>query len=185
MKYLSLIVIALSLALCSCNNNDETPPEIVLPISETFVPVSVDFNINDIDQEQKRQLIHLVNNDHVVNSASEIPDDPMGLDDTYGSSFSTINFREYTLLIKYLLHDWTIDTYSNRYFRNTEDNSYNWAVNIGTVSDTDVDLDDMRFTRFAILVKKLPADAKFRSWYGLTELGWYPGSKDKRLKIRD
>ena len=44
------------------------------------------------------------------------------------------------------------------------------SINIGTASDTEY----CRFTRFAILVKKLPTDAKVVIWQGLTQLGWYP-----------
>ncbi len=158
--------------LCSCNNNDEPDLEILLPISETYIHASIEFNINSMDEEQKRNLIHLVNNEHIINNVSELPNDPIGFSEAYHK----INFKESTLLIKYVLHDYTIDTYSNRYYRNTKENSYNWAVNIGTASDTNIDSDDMWFTRFAILVKKLPADAQVKSWFGLTQLGWFPES---------
>lgn len=176
LKYSSFLFIVFSIIFCSCNKNDDPELEVNLPITETFLPVSVDFNVNDIDTEQKRQLTHLVNNEHIVNDISEIPEDPLGLNETHGSSFSKINFKEYTLLIKYVLHDWSIDTYNNRFYRNTKEGTYNWTVNVGTVSISDDSSDDLRFSRFAILVKKLPADAKITSWFGLTYLGWYPSS---------
>ncbi len=173
MKYLNCLLITLSLLLLGCNKNDETPLEIGLPIAATYLPATMEFNINDIDDEQKHNIFHLVNNEHIVNSVSELPDDPIGFSET----FHEINFREYTLLIKYVLHDYTIDTYNNRYFRNTKEDTYNWSVNIGTSSDTDVDTDEEMLTRFAILVHKLPADAQVRSWFGLTSIGWYPKEK--------
>lgn len=172
MRYLSLLLLTISLMLCSCNNNDEPDLEISLPIHEKYLPVSINFNINSLDDAQKRDLIHLVNNEHIINDASELPNDPIGFSDAY----TKINFNESTLLIKYLLHDYTIDTYRNRYYLNTKENIYNWSINIGTASDIDVDSDDMFFTRFAILVKKLPSDAHVKTWYGLTQLGWFPES---------
>lgn len=170
MKYLTLLFLSLSLLLCSCGNNDEPPLEVSLPISKTYLPASVEFNTNDISEEQKHNLIYLVNNEHIINTVSELPDDPIGFSDAYRK----INFNESTLLIKYVLHDYTIDTYSNTYYRNTKENSYNWYVNIGTSSDSDVDTDKTSLTRFAILVRKLPADAQVRFWVGLTQLGWFP-----------
>lgn len=170
MKYLTLLFLSLSLLLCSCGNNDEPPLEVSLPISKTYLPASVEFNTDDLSEEQKRELIHLANNDHVITTVAELPQDPIGLSDAYRK----INFNENTLLIKYVLHDYTIDTYSNTYYRDTKENSYNWYVNIGTASDTNVDTDNTSLTRFAILVRKLPADAKVRFWVGLTQLGWFP-----------
>ena len=169
MRYLSLFILTFSLILCSCNHH-EPALEIVLPISETFVPASMEINPNDMEEEQKRNIIHLVNtNHHIVNSADELPDDPIGFSEAYNK----VNFKNSTLLIKYMLHDYSIDTYNNRYYRNTKENSYNWVVNIGS-ANPDVDTDNILLTRFAILVNKLPADADFQSWYGLTNLGWFP-----------
>lgn len=170
MKYISVLCLIVGVIFCACNHNDEVELEIALPISATFLPATIESNINSIDDEQKRALIHLVNNQYIVNDASQLPNDPIGFSDTYRN----INFDENTLLIKYMLHDYAIDTYSNRYYRNTKENSYNWSVNIGTASDTDIVTDFNFFTRFAILVKKLPADAKVKFWYGLTQLGAFP-----------
>lgn len=174
MKYLSVLLLTLSLMLSSCNNNDEPDSEIALPISETYLPTSIEFNIMGIDEEQKHEFIHLVNNEYIINDASELPDDPIG----FSYAYHKINFKENTLLLKYVLHDYTIDTYSNRYYLDTKENSYNWIVGIGTASDSDIDTDDMSFTRFAILVKKLPADAHVKSWLGLKSLGWFPATNN-------
>lgn len=170
MKYFSPLFVILSLALFSCNNNDSPDLEITLPVAETYVPASIEFDVHDIDDEQKRDLIRLANNDHIINDVAELPDDPIG----FGEAYHKINFTEYTLLIDYVLHDYTIDTYSTRFFRNTKENSFNWSVNIGTASDMSIETGLMRFTRFAILVRKLPADAQVKFWLGLTQLGWFP-----------
>lgn len=170
MKYLNLIIIALMLLFGSCNRHEEPQLEVKVAIIDTYLPVSWEYNAKDITQEQKKNIFHLVNNDHVVNDVSELPDDPMGFSDAVRS----INYKEYTLLVKYVLHDWKIDTYSNRYYRNTKENSYNWSINVGTSSDIDVDSDEETLTRFAIKVKKLPPDAVFKSWFGLYSIGSFP-----------
>lgn len=170
MKYLSYLFLLLGLLTVSCNNNDEPPLEFGLPISGTFIPATVEYDETQLTEAQKKNLIHLVNNQHVVNDVSELPEDPFGFSDTYRQ----IDFKEYTLLIKYMLHDYTIDTYSNRYFRNTKENSYNWSVNVGTTSDTSVDGDELYFTRFAIYVKKIPEGAEVKSWFGLMQIGKRP-----------
>ena len=168
MRYLSLLILTFSLLLCSCNHHNEPPLEIILPISETYLPSSIELP-NSLDEEQKRNIIHLVNNQHIVNSADELPNDPMG----FSEAFDKINFKNSTLLIKYMLHDYSIDTYNNRYYRNTKENSYNWMINIGSAS-SDLDTDNVTLTRFAILVKKLPEDANVKSWFGLSHIGWFP-----------
>ena len=168
MKYFGLLLLqALCLIMCSCDKNEEPELEIALPISDTYLPASLGFNVSSMDDVRKRELIHLVHNEHIINDIAELPDDPIGFSEAY----QKINFKEYTLLIKYLLHYYTIDTYSNRFYRNTKENSYNWTVSIGTASDTDIDTDEIWFTRFAILVRKIPADAQIRTWLGLTFLG--------------
>lgn len=168
MKYLSLLLLTVSLILSSCNHN-EPALEIVFPISETYVPSSIELP-NSLDEEQKRNIFHLVNNNpHIVNNADELPNDPIGFSEAYNK----INFKNSTLLITYMLHDYTIDTYNNRYYRNTKENSYNWMINIGSAS-SNLDTDNTTLTRFAILVKKLPEDANVKSWFGLSQIGWFP-----------
>lgn len=175
MRIFSCLIIALSLILCSCNNN-EPVTTIGLPISETYIPATIEINVKTIDDDLKHNLLQLVNrNAHIVNSRDELPADPIGVSE----AFNRINFNEYTLLILYLLHDYTLDTYRNTFYLQTQENLYNWSVNIGTSSDLDNnDTDELFFTRFAIVVKKLPADAQVRGWYGLTNLGWYPATSE-------
>lgn len=166
MKYKSLLLLLLALTflLGSCNNNDETDLEIQLPIDETYVPATVGVDLAGITEEQKRNLIHLANNQYVINDVSELPNDLIG----FSEAFRKINFEEKTMLVRYVLHDYTIDAYTNRYYRDMKENSYNWVVGVGTTSDTGSFGEDSHFTRFAILVRKLPADAEVKMWYGLT-----------------
>lgn len=86
------MLLTLSLVLSSCNNNDETDLEIALPVSATYVPATMECNYNDLGEEQKRNLIHLVNNEHIVNNASELPDDPLG----FSAAYQQIDFNTNT-----------------------------------------------------------------------------------------
>ena len=92
MKPLNFLFLALCLILCSCNNNDEPDLEVTLPVSATYIPGSIEFDINNLEEEQKRDLIHLVNNEHIINNVAELPNDPMGFSEAYHK----INFKENT-----------------------------------------------------------------------------------------
>ena len=48
MKPLHFLFLALCLILCSCNNNDEPDLEVTLPVSATYIPVSIEFDINSM-----------------------------------------------------------------------------------------------------------------------------------------
>lgn len=167
MKQLGFLIFMLSLLFCSCNNNKETDLEIELPINSTFIPVSIDINTAEIGEKEREDIMNLVNNGHVVNDVSELPSDPIGKNE----AFYSVNFNENTLLIAYLFKKWSLDTYSNRFYKNTEENSFNWVVRIGSALDYDDDPDVVSLTRFAILVRKLPVDAKVQTWYSFSQLG--------------
>lgn len=167
MKQFGFLLFMATLLFCSCNNNNEPDLEIELPIIGSFIPASIEINKNEIGEKEKDEIMNLVHSKHIVNDVSELPNDPIGPNE----AFYNVDYREQTLLIMYLYKRWTIDTYSNRFYRNTEDNSYNWVVNLGTSSDLDDDTDFVHFTRFAIVVRKLPADADVQTWYSLTQLG--------------
>ena len=47
MKYIYLLVTALTMALCACNNNDEPVAERNLPISRNYLPTTVTFSPDD------------------------------------------------------------------------------------------------------------------------------------------
>ena len=154
----------LTLLFCSCNNNKEPDFEIALPITSEFIPASIEINRDELDELEKEEISNLINKKHIVNDISELPNDPIGQNE----AFYKINFQENTLLIMYKYHRWRIDTYANRFYRNTGDNSYNWLVKLGVTTDND-ETEVIQLTRFAILVKKLPADAIIEGWWSLSE----------------
>lgn len=165
MKHIGSLILMIALLLCSCNNNT-SDLEIELPINSVFIPASIAINKADLDDEQRNEIMNLVNNNHIVNDISEVPNDPIGQNE----AFHHINFDEYTLLIMYFFKSYSIDTYSNRFYKNTEENTFNWVVRIGTFTDSEDYGEDINLTRFAILVKKLPADADVITWRSLTTL---------------
>ncbi len=165
MKYIYLLVTALTMALCACNNNDEPVAERNLPISRNYLPTTVTFSPDD--KEMTDKLKGWADRQIIVNSLSELPDDPLGFSEAYTS----INFSESTLLLNYNVHDWTIDTYRNRYYLD-KDGVYNWSINIGTATKLDDPTTRLYFTRYAILVNKLPEDKDVRVWLALGSLNW-------------
>lgn len=168
MKYLTSILIALCL-LCSCKrNNDEPPTETLLPIAESYLPATVAFHISDSDWIEATK--EWADKKIIVNELSELPTDPLGFSDAY----KAINFNEYTLLIYYDIHNWKIDTYRNQYYHDNIKNTYNWTIRVRTANIPDGSSEQWYFTRYAILVKKLPADADITIWLsvGLLIGGW-------------
>ena len=166
MKKLSFVISILLLLFCSCNNN-EPDLEVELSINSVFIPATIEINKNDITDREREEIMNLVNNKHIVNDVSELPNDPFGQNE----AFFNINFSKQTLLITYLYKKWSFETYSNRFYKNTKENSYNWVVKLGINADYDEDTEVVQLTRFAILVRKLPIDADVQTWYSLTELG--------------
>lgn len=166
MKYLSFLLIAFSVLFCSCNKNDEPALNIELPIISVFIPETIDINKTEIDEQERAEIMNLVNNQHIINDVSEVPNDPIGKNEV----FYNINYKEQTLLIMYHFKMWPIITYNNQFYRNTQENTYNWVVKLGTTSDFDEDSDTVQLTRFAILVRKLPLNAEVKTWYSLTNL---------------
>lgn len=168
MKYLSLILIALSLCITACNHNNEPPVEVNLPIREQFVPGNIIFDMSDT--EFKDKVKPWMNKQVVVNSKEEIPDDPFGFQESYYK----INFAENTLLLCYQIHDYDIVSITNRYYRNTVENTYNWSIVLGIsgLINDDEEKEKAIISRYAILVPKLPADANVRIWHGLVNHNW-------------
>lgn len=166
MKPLISLLFLITLMVCSCNKNNEPDLVIELPINSVFIPVSIEIDKADLSEQERAEIMSLVNNKHIVNDVSELPSDPIGQNE----AFYHINYKELTLLITYHFKSWTIDTYSNRFYRNTQENSYNWVVSLGTATDYDYDTDTVQLTRFAIAVKKLPVNADVQTWYSVTSL---------------
>lgn len=165
-KYLNLAVVMLLALLASCNHNDEPPLEANLSVAEQYMPANTVFNADD--KEFLDKVKGYADKTMVINSLAELNDDPFGFSDAYKG----IDFDEYTLLVAYWLHDMKIDTFRNRYYRDTKEKTYNWAIHIGTSTPPDESPEQLEFTRFAILVKKLPADADIRIWKSIGALNW-------------
>ncbi len=165
MKYLTALVMSLVL-LCSCNNNDVPPTETILNVAEHYQPCTVVFSSDDT--EWLDRIKGWSDKKFVVNDVSELPDDPMGFSDAY----TGVDFSEYTMLITYNLHNWNIDTYHNRYYYDNVEGIYEWAICIGTSTVPDDKAEPWYFTRYAILVSKLPRDAKVQMWFSLGVLNW-------------
>lgn len=161
-----IIYFWVGLVLCSCNNNDTPQLEIEHSIAQNYIPESIAFKKNDNEFIEK--IKPLVNKDFIVNSVDQLPVDPIGFSEAYNH----INFKEYSLLISYVVHDWKIDTYRNRFYFNTAEQTYYWNYLIGTSSPTGTTSESPTFTRFAILVKKLPSDVNIKFYLSLGSLSW-------------
>ena len=166
MRFLTIFVLSSLLLLCSCNNNDEPPTETMLSVSEAYMPCTVAFNVNDTEFIDK--IKKWSDKKFVVNDLSELPDDPLGFSD----ASKKVDFNNYTLLITYDIHNWVIDTYRNRYYFDNIERTYNWTICVGTSTVPDDNTETWYFTRYAILVKKLPQDAKIQMWFSLGAINW-------------
>lgn len=165
MKLLSyLLIVSTVLSLTSCKNNDEPPTETLLPVVNAYVPETIRFDKNDTETVEKIKAFD--DKTIVVNDASELPDDPIG----FSNAYSGINFENYTLLLAYNVYDWTIDTYGHRYYYDYRDGAFNWAIRIG--SATKPGSGDLKFSRYALLVHKIPEGSKVKIWFSLGALNW-------------
>lgn len=157
---------AIGVTFSSCNKNDEPPSEINLPIIRQYLPVTVQFAADD--NEWKEKIKGWANKKVIVNVAAELPDDPLG----FSAAYKGVDFSDYTLLITYDVRDWEMETYDNRYYRDNVEKSYNWTIGIGTSTPPSDNPEQMYFTRYAILVKKLPQDATLNIWFSHRALNW-------------
>lgn len=164
MKHLVIIFLALGIALCSCNRHNEPPTETQFLINRQYLPVSI--GVDMADQELVDKIKDLSKSNFIINSADQLPDDPFGFNEAY----TDVNFDNYTLLLHYEMHKWRIDTYGNRFYRDNRENTINWAIRIGS-SEFD-ESEPIMFTRFAILIKKLPEDVDLKIWISLGALNW-------------
>lgn len=166
MKYLASLLLVLCMALSSCKNNDEPSTETPLPVMKAYLPASVEFDLNDSEWVEKIQKWS--NRKFVVNKLSEIPNDPLGFDET----FLDIDFDECTLLLAYDMHSYPIDSYRTRYYKDDAEDTYNWMVVVGTNDMPNQWSEAWHFTRYALLVKKLPTDTKLKFGLASTAINW-------------
>ena len=165
-KNSKIYFLLLAIILFSCNHNEEPPLETPLAISEAYLPVSVIFEKSD--PEFLNMCMKWHDTSFEVNSVEELPQDLFG----FNESYTGINFNEYTLLLVYKLHKWTIDTYQNRFVKNNHEDTFDWTLIIGASDFNKENEDHVTITRFAIKVRKLPTDAIVRYWWSITDYGF-------------
>lgn len=166
-KYISAVLVVLCAMFCSCNRHEDEPSgETTLHITRSYLPGTVVFYSDDSDWIDK--IKDWPNKTFVVNDLSELPDDPLGFPEAY----KAVNYNDHTLLIAYDIRNWPIDTYSNWYYRDNAEGTYNWAIRLGTSTVPDESAKERYFTRYAILVKKLPADSKVNIYFSIGAIGW-------------
>lgn len=165
MRHLSLLFAAIAFCLIGCTNHDDEPNyEFDATINGIYVPMSVTFDKSDT--EYLNLCRPWDNKFVVVNSTDELPTEPFGFNDTY----KNINFSDQTLLIYYSLNNFRVITCRNFYKKNIRENTYTWQLLLGVESKIEGASDNLTMTRYAILVPKVPTDAKVKVNYSLTSL---------------
>ena len=112
-----------------------------------------------------------MNTKWVVNSTEELPADPLGFDESYYK----INFSNQTLLLYYDIANYNIVAYQSRYFRNTVENTYNWSILLGIsgkLNEDDAQIEKLLFSRYALLVPKLPENAEVQISTSILDHNW-------------
>ena len=150
---IKIFIMLVGVLLCGCNRHEEPPVETVWPIQETYMPVGVVFDKTDTDFLERCREWN--NKRFIVNDVDELPADPLGFNDTYRN----INYKNYSLILVYRLHRWSIDTYRSWFTRNNVENTFNWTLTVVSNDFDPQDTNKVIITRFAITVKKLPEDA--------------------------
>jgi hypothetical protein len=158
------LLMVVCLCLTACNDNDEPKNDVELAITEQFQPCSV--TVCRSDSAFTEMCERWGNRTVVVNSADELPDDPMG----FSADFGNISFANQTLLLYYMGNQYDIQSCSNRYYQSVVDESLNWLIIMGVGGDiADVDK-TFCFTRFAILVPKLTDSSSLKIWLSVQSL---------------
>lgn len=169
MKYLNLLLVALVFILPACNNNDEPIPFKNIPVIESFLPVTVIFK--ESDTEFRDRIKGWNNEKIVVNSSSELPDDPLG----FTGYYSKINYKDYTLLLYYAVHTYDMISYRSNVINNTSEKSYDWKIILGAYGDLNngEKVERLAFTRYAVLVGKIPAtESNLKITLSVTDHNW-------------
>ena len=138
--------------LCACNRHSEPPVETMWPIQETYMPCSIEFDKSDIDFLTTCR--EWEDKNFIVNDVAELPNDPLGFNETYRN----ISYKNYSLVLVYRLHRWSIDTYRCSFMRNNVEITFNWTLTVGSNNFDPQGTNKVIITRFAITVKKLPED---------------------------
>lgn len=166
MKYFASLLLVVCMALWSCSSDNEPSTETALPVEAAYLPGSVQFSLDDTDWVEK--IKKWSNRKFVVNSLRDLPNDPLG----FNEDFLDINFDECTLLLAYDIHNYPIDSYRTRYYLDNTEDTYCWMVIVGTNDMPNQWGEEWYFTRYALLVKKLPADAHVKFGLASTAINW-------------
>lgn len=166
MNHYKFIFAALCFMLASCGSKDEPVGEYVMPINKEYLPASVTFKKDDTAFLNRCRKWD--NKIVIVNSADDLPDDPLGFTPSYGN----INFANSSLLITYKLHKLIIDTCDFSYIYKGTTDTFEWSIKLGSALDMTTGNDETTFTRFAMEVPKLASDANVKVQLVLYDSGW-------------
>lgn len=166
MKQILNILILLSIVLfTSCNKEDREPEYTPLTIHRQFNTQTMPVKLSELKDfaEYKDKLF-------IVNSIGELPED---------SHFSTedfvranINFSEYSLVIVYQLILGDIVTYQYSWCYDNWEERYQFNTTYDRIKDSeyvDGEIENFTYLRSAILVRRIPADAKWSISMGIYE----------------
>lgn len=162
MKYISILCLALCIGLTACNNNDETPLEVDIQITEQFLPAGVIFNKDDA--EFKEKCLEWNNKVILVNSPEELPHDPLGFQEGY----KNLSYSTHTLALYYMTSQYNIVSCRNRLYKQTNDDTINWGITLGVSGDIE-GADNLLFSRFAIMIPKTTDSSNLKVWLGVTD----------------
>lgn len=167
MKLSYIIPIAACLVgMASCGKDDGPKADKQLIIAQQYMPVSMTFDSTDEAIMQKcrdwnRKVV-------VVNSNDQLPDDPIG----FSASFQHLNLQYQTLLLAYRMQVWNVESYTNTFIRSYSENCYKWTVSTGICDFFDEEDTTRNFTRYAILISKIPDGADVKMYWNESISGW-------------
>ena len=168
-RFVDIVFLFLCLSVLSaCNRNREEPPfETELPVREIYTPENVWVEINDAEEYDR--LVGWSGRLFVVNSPDEFPEgDGIG----FSRAYTEADFSNHTILVYYHIHAWEFDRFSYRYVYYNQEAKYNWSILIGVDSPEPTYADRRCLTRFAVMVDKVPEDARVTAGFGLNGNDW-------------
>lgn len=165
MKQILNILILLTFALfTSCNNNEDREPEYTpLTIHRQFNTQTMNVKLSELKgfTEYKDKIF-------IVNSIDELPEDKYFSTEDFVKA--NINFSEYSLIIVYQLILGDIVTYQYGY--NNWYEHYQFDTTYDRIKDSeyvDGEIENFTYLRSAILVRRIPSDAKCSISMGIYE----------------
>lgn len=168
MKYIHTVSLSLCLSVLSaCDRNREEPPfETELPVREIYTPENVWVDMKDTEEYDR--LVGWSGRLFVVNSPDELPWDGTG----FSRAYTEADFSNHTILLYYHIHAWEFDRFSYRYVYYNQEAKYNWSILISVDSPEPTYADKRCLTRFAVMVDKIPGDARVTAGFGLNGNDW-------------